>query len=396
LGLARGRVEEPRDQFRHLKEQYQEHLKSDGVRWDDCLLVAILHHHPLPLPDTRSGENLEPFHILENSSEFLRAACDTGIHLILHGHKHVSGMAEYRYIGAAGRGEGVCVSACGTSAKVESREREVCFFDVMRSGPVIIRRAGRRDTDDAFSIPENSSKPEEAIRHPDRRERRATDPGNWPLGQTRIKSVGSKTKVVRIVETGRGYVKITLDAITWSNDPTQPPTVCREFLHGGIGRVVGGWLRYTDRMGQDQSRQRRKIDLPSLGERDRSGMEGFYVDLPQPDGAAPHPGRFELKYILHNGYCLTSRQHLESFHLKEDEPCEETSTIEVLVPTESAELIVTFPTDCLPAEKDIRLEAWVPADGLPCQHLEITRGTYSIDQGETAYLAKQGAICYRP
>jgi len=66
------------------------------------------------------------------------------------------------------------------------------------------------------------------------------------------------------------------------------------------------------------------------------------------------------------------------------------------VPTETAELIVNFPPGLVPAEKDIRLEAWTPEAGLPRQDMKLTQGTYCIDSGETAYLARQGAVRYLP
>ena len=46
MGFARGYVESPRERFKYLKEKYITHLKDRKVRWDDCLLVAIMHHHP--------------------------------------------------------------------------------------------------------------------------------------------------------------------------------------------------------------------------------------------------------------------------------------------------------------------------------------------------------------
>ena len=171
VSFARGRVDDPGKRFQQLATEYRNLLHASGRRWDDCLHIAILHHHPLPLPDTIQAQQLEQFHILDNAAEFLSAASEAGVHLILHGHKHVSGMAEYRYTGLKDNTQSVCVSACGTSSKVGANEREVCFFDVLRSGSVAIRRVRANKSGPWFHFDE-SDPAREVIRYAYRRKRR--------------------------------------------------------------------------------------------------------------------------------------------------------------------------------------------------------------------------------
>lgn len=393
--LARGRVYDPQKRFKEMDKEYRTRLACEHL-WGNCVRLALLHHHPLPLPDTRSGQKLEAFHILDNANEFLRAACDYKIDLILHGHKHVSGIAEYRYgAGASARPHGVYVSACGTSAKVGALEKEVCLFDIFRSGSVLLKRARCRDGEAVFRIEEQPESSKHVVAYSHRRKLRTQQKHPWPMGSVRINSVGTKTKVVRIIENGRGYVKVTLDGLRWSKEIPQPPRIYSEYVHGGIGRVAGGWYRYLDGQGHGQS-ELKKIEISAA--RVRSSLTSFdevSVELPEPSGYDPEPKRFELRYLLHNGYFTSARDFFESFYVSDDTFCEEASTIEVLGPTEMAELIVTFPRQCLPPEGSMRLEAWVLPNGRPLFDEQVMRGNYDIDFEETTFINRKGAIRYR-
>lgn len=393
LGMfARGRVHDPQRRFNEMEKEYRARLPHD--HFGNCVRVALLHHHPLPLPDTRAGQKLEAFHILDNANEFLRAACDFSVDLILHGHKHVSGIAEYRYGAGAVRPHGVYVSACGTSAKAGAPEREICLFDIFRSGSVSLKRARCRDGEAVFRIEDQPEASRRVVAYSQRRKLRVQQKNAWPLGPTRIKGVGTKTKVVRIIENGRGYVKVTLDGLQWSNDVPQPSRVYEEYVHGGIGRVAGGWYRYLDGRGHGQS-ELKKIEIsPARVRNNLTCFEEVTVEFPEPRGYELQPRRFELRYLLHNGYFTSARDFFESFYDTRDDFCEESSTIEVLGPTEMAELIVTFPRQCLPPEENIRLEAWLLPAGRPVFDEKVVQGRYDIDTEETDFLHRKGALRY--
>jgi predicted MPP superfamily phosphohydrolase len=395
LGMfARGRVHDPHRRFRELDKEYRSRLACQQ-RWGNCVRVALLHHHPLPLPDTRAGQKLEAFHILDNANEFLRAACDFGVDLILHGHKHVSGIAEYRYGAGASRPHGVYVSACGTSAKVSAPVREVCLFDIFRSGSVFLKRARCRDGEAVFRIEDHSDASQRVVAYSERRKLRVRQEHPWSLGPSRIKWVGSKTKVVRIIENGRGYVKVTLDGLRWSSEVPKPSQVYKEYIHGGIGRVAGGWYRYLDGQGHGQS-DLTKIETSSAQIRSTvTTFDQLPVELPEPGAHDLEPRRFELRYLLHNGYFTSARDFFESYYDQRDTFCEEASTIEVLGPTEMAELIVTFPPRYLPPEENIRLEAWILPSGQPLFDERVIRGNYDLDKEETDFINRKGAIRYR-
>lgn len=56
----------------------------------DLLRIAILHHHPLPIPysERKGVTEFEPFLVLRNAGTFLQQLYDLDFDLILHGHKH--------------------------------------------------------------------------------------------------------------------------------------------------------------------------------------------------------------------------------------------------------------------------------------------------------------------
>jgi hypothetical protein len=305
-------------------------------------------------------------------------------------------MAEYRYTGTTDSTHSVCVSACGTSSKVGAPEREVCLFDVLRTGSIVVRRVRATPIAPTFDFHDDADNTREIIRYAYRRKRRARTRENWLLPDAGIRSIRTKTKVVRIVENGRGYVKITLDGLEWANGVDHRKPAFREFLHGGIGRVAGGWHVYLDGQGNRRSRmQTLSRDGPFTLDQ-LAGFDSMWVDLPAIDETDSPPSRFELRYLLHSGYCLSARDFLEAYHVEREQPCEEMSTIEVLAPTETAELIVTFPPGKMPSEDQIYLDAWLMPDGKPSQDLRVSRRTYDRDEDETNFLKEKGAIHYRP
>lgn len=60
-------------------------LQQQIPEFDDFTKIAIVHHHPLPIP---YSERLESYLVLRNAGEFIRRLTQKKIDLILHGHKH--------------------------------------------------------------------------------------------------------------------------------------------------------------------------------------------------------------------------------------------------------------------------------------------------------------------
>jgi 3',5'-cyclic-AMP phosphodiesterase len=69
--------------------------KKDGL----TVRLLALHHHPLPLPEGEGkkvyGVPDEPFIYMVSSATFLHAVMSLDVSLILHGHRHVTGLTRY-------------------------------------------------------------------------------------------------------------------------------------------------------------------------------------------------------------------------------------------------------------------------------------------------------------
>ena len=72
-------------QLRNFQRTVDELKRQDRAGFEGAFKVAVLHHHPLPIPYSEAAES---FLVLKNAGEFIRFAAQAGINLLLHGHKH--------------------------------------------------------------------------------------------------------------------------------------------------------------------------------------------------------------------------------------------------------------------------------------------------------------------
>ncbi len=80
------------------------------------LKIAVLHHHPVPIPYTGSDKLL----MLDRAGNFLSEMLKHGVDLILHGHKHHWGFSRIAFHGREGD---IAVLAGGTAAKLTDEPR---------------------------------------------------------------------------------------------------------------------------------------------------------------------------------------------------------------------------------------------------------------------------------
>ena len=83
-----------------LRQEVKTAYRNSHQENDELTIrVLALHHHPLPLPDGEGrktyGVPEEPFMYMVSSATFLDAAMSLNVSLILHGHRHVTGIARY-------------------------------------------------------------------------------------------------------------------------------------------------------------------------------------------------------------------------------------------------------------------------------------------------------------
>lgn len=110
-----------------------------------ALRLAVLHHHPLPLPYSIAGESLtsyEPFLVLRNAGTLLRELWKHDFDLLLHGHKHFHSYARVTYGAAREEGARMLSVLAAGSASVRHAEAGRNSFNVIEvhpNGRVVIK-----------------------------------------------------------------------------------------------------------------------------------------------------------------------------------------------------------------------------------------------------------------
>lgn len=99
-----------------------------------ALRIALVHHHPLPIPyaDAKSITNLEGFLVMENAGTFMREMVVHDFDLVLHGHKHFSNFSRISYqLSPIERAE-IGVLAAGTATVRGGNQDRKNSFNVIR------------------------------------------------------------------------------------------------------------------------------------------------------------------------------------------------------------------------------------------------------------------------
>ncbi|ESY64004.1 phosphohydrolase [Mesorhizobium sp. LNHC252B00] len=126
--------------------------------------VLALHHHPLPLPEGEGkkvyGIPDEPFMYMVSSATFLDAAMSLDVSLILHGHRHVTGLTRYSVPSRtfeAGRSENfwrtVYVLSCPSSTGADC---DAGFNIITLDGYDRFERAGYQLSISRYTRPRNA------------------------------------------------------------------------------------------------------------------------------------------------------------------------------------------------------------------------------------------------
>jgi len=382
---ANGHIADLEEITDNMRDRFRSTVTASGVSYDDATKIALLHHHPLPLPADKSDIGAEPFMLLDNANHFLRTIAEHGIHLVLHGHRHVSG---YCWFSAAQHPKHtVVVSSCGSSCKPSESTREIAFYKARHCGSITRHSFTASQEMESFLHDPPSS---DAVTYGYRRKIRLNTATSDESGVIRL--VRSKSKVVRLIADGSALVTIRHQGIEWKKDTYVSDIRLEEFIHGGIGRVVGGWMSWLDKSGARIAGEApilRQFTAPA------NEYEGFKLPINHGNLPAPTlPDGCEICYVLFNGYCLTRRDYKETFG--GGRFFDEVSSIEALYPTKHLELILAFPDrDLMPKANQVFLDAWHwPADE-PNESQAITRKEYDVDRDETEYLNGRDAARHR-
>lgn len=161
---ARGRI--PKKQFvdahGNLRQQLHEmrNAADDVNQSTPPYRIAILHHHPLPIP---YDDVHEPLMVADNAGTFLSEVSRLGVRLVLHGHKHHRHFSRTTINASTGQEHEIAILSTGTPTRgAGSDGREHCFYFLRLVGPgdievtpFVAPRGGAFQPEEPFSVEES-------------------------------------------------------------------------------------------------------------------------------------------------------------------------------------------------------------------------------------------------
>lgn len=388
---AQGHVNEPEKHFNIFRDKYT----KAGADLNRCVKIALLHHHPLPLPSTMSDEHKEPFMILRNAYQFLSSAQKHNIDIILHGHRHMSGVTEYK--SKVRNHSTILVSACGSTADLKTEKREIKILDIDESRSISGKTYKADNTNPVFEVDLGLSY--ELIGYSEVRKAKSLYLSSRS-SKAAISSSIAKTKVATIQDDGNAVVVITHEGIRWTDNCKEDEMFLMEYMRADVGRISYGWTKFVEEStAESQSGKYWKHPDSEEFTRARSCKYEILDHKAKPVARISNEkdAFCEIKYRLYNGYALATEDHEESYGDWEENRREETCTIEANFPTEVLELVVKFPSkEAFPAREYIYLDAAERLNPEEEKELTIMRRKYDVNEAESRFLEKKHAIRYRP
>jgi 3',5'-cyclic AMP phosphodiesterase CpdA len=98
--------------------------------------IALIHHHPLPIPFKTHKEDIE-LTTMVNGGSFIAHMQESGINLILHGHEHHAYSCRYCY---EPNGNDIVVAAAGSASQEGVIRNSFNYLEIVPGVSVTIRR----------------------------------------------------------------------------------------------------------------------------------------------------------------------------------------------------------------------------------------------------------------
>lgn len=392
LRLATGNVDI--EEVTRLKAQILNMRDVDGPA-SFAPRIALVHHHPLPIPDARITEGLtsfEPFLVLRNSGVLLRELNRCDVDLILHGHKHYSSFSRLGYsLDHKTEGE-IAVLAAGSAGvtHAEQGRNSVNFIDVFKSGRMAYTTiyfgagAGKPVTE----LFRNSHFVHGMEMHKMRMHRRSVErQGQWIRQLKHSVTVDAGGDVVVCHEVEGHHFDRDLDA-------TSLPVR----IDVSMGRVAHNTLELSEgsvRAGH------RWVDKPKKPERSiRCGIE-----MGQHLSVSSSSCSYGYSYVGFNTYATTEWETIRAFELQEGFGPDtgravgmEFVALVIRVPIQQFELSLHLPRELDSPDPQVRVMRWGTYPDVPLddrrQFVDNNEKSwvYDIDstQHETSRLARHG------
>ena len=396
FGFAQGRINEPEKLLNNISDKYKNIANDKGFSYQSCLKIVLTHHHPLPLPTPRREEKIEPLMLFQNAYQFLDIITDYDINLLLHGHKHVSGIAEYNTLTQGSHP--ILVSACASSASPKENEREIKIIDVSESGTCHVSKLTADNRIPVFK--HASSFDAQLTRYSTVRRRRYLNEELFPKPyESTIKHITSKTKLAEINNDGSADITSYYEEIEWKDDVGFQEKEINEYIRADYGRVFGGTKEFASKHLRSTENSRGWTH-PHYGEFEYTKPnepEEYPISIkPRHFVTKGSSGYCLIKYPLINGFALTSRE-LDEKYLSGSEGNlnEEVCSVEVNYPTKCLELTVTFPgKEYFPEFVDVN--AAKKASLVSSPNINVLNKIYDIHDDETGFLLNNNALRINP
>lgn len=264
--------------------------------------IALVHHHPLPIPDSKITEGLtsfEPFLVLRNAGIVLKELNGCDVDLILHGHKHYSTFSRLGYsIDHSVEGE-IAVLGAGSAGVTHSEagRNSVNFVDLYPNGRMSYTAiyfgggAGAPVTE----LFRNKRYVHDMDMHKRRIFRRGIERhGQWAM---------QISHEVAIDPRGVAVVQQEVEGLRFERD--QPATVVPIYISVSMGRIPPATLRLSEkslRLGHQW------VGPPTTP---KSTIE-CSIDLGLPLTAASPAVTFGYEYLSFNTYAITEWETVEA------------------------------------------------------------------------------------
>ena len=134
--LATGNIEP--SEIRDTAAVLRPHITEDPL----AVRIALLHHHPLPIPysDHPGITDMEAFLVMQNSGTFMHQMVENDFDIILHGHKHFNCFSTISYQTGPDHQSQIAVLGAGTATKKGGNHEGKNSFNIIR-----VFRGGRAE-----------------------------------------------------------------------------------------------------------------------------------------------------------------------------------------------------------------------------------------------------------
>ena len=120
FAASKGRVKP--ETFIKFNDEAFELRQNNPGRFEEGLKIAIVHHHPLPVPN----KEFQAFTVMQNGGTFIAHMQSNGVNLVLHGHEHFPYSCTYRY---DQREDPTIVVSAGTASQFGSAVNSFSFIE---------------------------------------------------------------------------------------------------------------------------------------------------------------------------------------------------------------------------------------------------------------------------